>query len=745
VKKHTVELLISFLLAAVIGSAAAFAQQPTPTPNRSDDRSDAQKRQDSFEIVWKTVNDRFYDPNFGGVDWRKVHERYAQYVAQAKTDQELHQLLQQMLNELHQSHFIIIPKEAIPKLAPKRRADDASDGADADELAEAEDDESATPLDRIGYKNTERLTTGIGIDLRVMRGSAVITRVEPSSAAARAGLRPGFVIKSVSGRSIDAAIAQFESNPTFHAVFRGEMPLIIMAGFINGERQSPVQINFLDSLNRPRQVRLTRERLKGEMSPAIGNLPAMYTEFESRRLAGGIGYIRFNAFVPIEMKKVCAALRSLHDTAGLIIDLRGNQGGLLGMVSGLSGLLETEVTLLGQMQTRTGRASIVSFPQRSPYSGPIVIIVDGSTQSAAEMFASGMQETGRAIVVGEQTAGNTLPSSIIRLPTGALFQYGFGNYLTLGGRSLEGRGITPDVNLALNRRALLIGADPQMAGAVKKIRELIRWTRPVNKRELIANVTVAAPPESNKSSKTIVTVSEPPEPPPPEVAPPHTGRSEAKKDARLPGLPSAAQVIDRYIEVIGGQAALEKLTSRVSKGTVELQSMGLSGTTEIYEQAPNRSSVFIKIDGLGTIQETFDGKTAWLQDPLEGYIKLPPEAVKLTKDAEFHQELLLKTLSPTLVVIGKEKVGEREAFVLLARAHAGTEKWYFDVENGLLLRHGNSYFEDYREVDGVRLPFKVSDDATYGFGIVVRLTEIKHNVAIDQSKFVEYPDCFTKP
>src|SRR5882762_197695 len=118
------------------------------------------------------------------------------------------------------------------------------------------------------------------------------------------------------------------------------------------------------------------------------------------------------------------------------------------MVGGLSGLLETNVTSLGTMRTRTGRIPIVSFPQRSPYSGPIVIVVDGSTQSAGEMFAGGMQETGRAVVVGEQSAGNTLPSAIIKLPTGALFQYGFANYQTPRGTSLEGHGVTPDVKVS---------------------------------------------------------------------------------------------------------------------------------------------------------------------------------------------------------------------------------------------------------------------------------------------------------
>jgi carboxyl-terminal processing protease len=698
--------------------------------------------------VWKTVNERFYDPTFGGVDWQKVHERYLPLVAAAKSDREVHLLLQQMIGELHQSHFVIVPKEAIPKLLPKHKEDDDEGGVgdkdDTEDLMAAENDETATPLDRLGYKMTERLTTGIGIDLRVIKGAAVITRVEPVSVAARAGLRPGFIIKHAGGRSLETAIAQFESNPTFQSVFRGEMPEILLAAFINGERQSPLRIGFVNGRNQLRTISIKREKLKGEMSPAIGNLPAMYTEFESKRLPGGFGYIRFNAFVPVEMKKVCAALRSMHDVRGLIFDLRGNQGGLLGMIGGLSGLLETKPVALGRMQTRTGRTSILAFPQRAPYSGPIVIVVDGSTQSAAEMFASGLQEIGRAVIVGEKSAGNTLPSTIMKLPTGALFQFAFANYQTLAGNTVEGQGITPDVSVGLTRRSLLLGADPQMTAATRKIRELAYRVRqrPAtgSPKELAADLSATTVAKPDNSGKVIVTVAEPP-PPQAKASAAPVGRVEEKKEPGIAGMPSVDQIIDRYIEALGGRKALEKLTSRVSKGTIELQSMGLTGTTEVYEQAPNKSSTIINVEGLGTIQQTFDGTRSWMQHPLEGYVAFP----RVRSEADFHRELHFKELHPGLVLAGKETVGERETFVLRSYSNLGLEKWYFDVQDGLLLRQGNTYFEDYRNVDGVKIAFKVSDNASYGFGVVVRLTEIKHNVPIDAAKFAEAPDCFTRP
>jgi hypothetical protein len=170
--------------------------------------------------------------------------------------------------------------------------------------------------------------------------------------------------------------------------------------------------------------------------------------------------------------------------------------------------------------------------------------------------------------------------------------------------------------------------------------------------------------------------------------------------------------------------------------------MGLLGTAEIYEQEPNKSTLLINVQGLGTIQQTYDGTVAWLQDPLDGYIKYAPAAAaRIRNDSAFHRELRFKELNVGLKVVAKQKLDNKDVFVL----SSGLILWYFDVSTGLLLRRGNTYYDDYREVDGVKLPFKVIDNTSYGFGVVVRLEEIKHNVPIDQAKFMEHPDCFTQP
>jgi carboxyl-terminal processing protease len=746
-------LLFSVLLLGL--SAGQIRAQETPvvsgTPALVIAPTDAQKRQQSFTIVWTTVKQFFYDPTFNGLDWDAVRRRYEPLVAKASSDAQVHQLLQQMLNELHQSHFLIIPPEAIPRVPDESADEDAKD--DATDKTEKRD--PAKLLLKGNYELAQKLTTGIGIDLRIINGLVVVTRVQPGSTAARAGVRPGFVIKKANGKSLENIISETLQSPLYHAIIRSELPLILVAGYINGPPETSVRLLFLDGQNRPHTIAIKRERLKGEMSAPVGNLPAMYGEIESRRLANGIGYIRFNAFVPALMEKLCHAIRSLSDAPGIILDLRGNQGGLLGMLGGLSGLLQQDSLALGFMETRGGRNPIYAFPQKLPYSGSLAIVIDGSTESAAEMFAGGMQETKRAVVVGETSAGNTLPSTIRELPTGALFQYAFANYRTPGGTLLEGHGVLPDLQVKLSRRALLTGHDPQLEAAIGKLRRdrsVAGKFRP-GRTELIADVTVTSitKPPPTVAPQEKVSIAGPVEPPPPPKPLPENkpAATDEHKDTGLlndlpRGLPTSSQIIAKYIEAVGGRVALEKVHSRVSRAQTEITGAGTKGSAELYEKGPTRFALLINVPGLGVMMRGSDGQTAWWQDPLQGYIEFPQgTSLDAIRGAFVDQPTSLKEMSPVLRLTGVERLGPREVYVL--QGPAPSLKLYFDAQTGLLLRKGNIYYEDYREVDGVKLPFSIREDSLLGFTFVYKITDVKHNVPIDEAKFAPYPSCFTNP
>src|SRR5262249_6902600 len=151
-------------------------------------------------------------------------------------------------------------------------------------------------------------------------------------------------------------------------------------------------------------------------------------EFEAKRLASGLGYIRFNYFMMPVMEKVRAALREFRDAPGIIFDLRGNRGGIASLAPGVLGLMETRQTSLGAMNMRSEKINLAVFPQAQPYTGPVAVLIDGGSGSTTEIFTAGLQELRRAVIVGERSAGAVLPSHFIKLPTGALFQYTFGDF-----------------------------------------------------------------------------------------------------------------------------------------------------------------------------------------------------------------------------------------------------------------------------------------------------------------------------
>lgn len=392
------------------------------------------RRQESFDIVWRAVKDKHFDPTFGGVDWDRVREQYAPRVAGLKSDQELYALLQQMLGELGQSHFNIIPPEAL-------------------------------------VENTSAPSTATaGISVRYIDNQLLITRVDEGSAARAAGLRPGFIIKQVGETPVEQIVQRFRASKESAAIKDLKINLVALA-HIDGKPETQVRLVYVDGSNKTREATVAREKRKGEMSAAMGNFPPQYMEFEARRLEGGIGYIRFNIFVMPLLDRIRAAIREMSDAPGIIIDLRGNPGGVGAMSSAIAGVLETRQISLGTMKMRSGHVNFMVFPQKNAYAGPVAVLIDGGSASTSEVFASGIQEIGRAVIIGERSAGAALPSVFQKLPTGAIFQYAIGDFKSPRGTLIEGHGVIPDIEVKLSRTALLRGSDPQLDAAIKQIRK----------------------------------------------------------------------------------------------------------------------------------------------------------------------------------------------------------------------------------------------------------------------------------
>lgn len=235
--------------------------------------------------------------------------------------------------------------------------------------------------------------------------------------------------------------------------------------------------------------------------------------------------------------------------------------------------------------------------------------------------------------------------------------------------------------------------------------------------------------------------------PPLPQAPPEGGAAGTKDEKPAETLPSVDQVLSRYVEALGGRAALEKLKTRSMKGS-QVRFDGTASPLEVYEASPNKL-VAIVTTANGVVASGFNGTTGWMRNP-RGLRELSGEQLaQMKRRAEFYGALRLKELYPQMTLEGKERVGDREAYVIRSRVgEKRVEKLYFDTQTGLLIRilgldetilgdiPEQEDLSDYREVDGVKLPFTIQMSYVDPWvGWTRKFTEIKHNVPIDEGKF----------
>jgi carboxyl-terminal processing protease len=209
------------------------------------------------------------------------------------------------------------------------------------------------------------------------------------------------------------------------------------------------------------------------------NLPPIAGEVKWSRIpvAGGkcVGTVGFNIWLPALVPDLEQAVDSVRSCAGVVIDLRGNPGGLGAMVMRFGGYFVDSVLSLGTMRMRQLSLNFVINPQKSrndgsqmsPFAGPVAILTDPLTASTSEIFAAGMQRIGRARVFGERSAGAALPALMNRLPSGDVFVHAVADFTDPTGKRIEGAGAVPDVEVPLSIPDLLAGKDGALERAVE--------------------------------------------------------------------------------------------------------------------------------------------------------------------------------------------------------------------------------------------------------------------------------------
>ena len=232
-------------------------------------------------------------------------------------------------------------------------------------------------------------------------------------------------------------------------------------------------------------------------------------------------------------------------------------------------------------------------------------------------------------------------------------------------------------------------------------------------------------------------------------------------EAAKPALPTVDHVLARYVEALGGEAALRRVTSRVITGTQFIPT-GPGGTVptpaavERYQKAPNFAVTTYRAPAYA-ISQGFDGTTGWAQDQA-GHVTAPIalDIARAGRAADFYEPLNLKRQYSEIAVRGIERVNGRDAYLVVGIPPKDKpESLYFDTQTGLLLRKqtvlptpiGDSPyqtdFDDYRDTgSGVKFPFLIQmNPATprteLAPAATLRITKVQDNAPIDEAKFVK--------
>ena len=414
--------IILVLIIALLLSSLATARLSFATADDSSVVSTAtvEGRLAVFDDVWETIQERYYDPAFHGIDWQAKRNAFRPAAGRAGNAQEFYDVLRQMIASLKDAHTrVYSPDEKFDWWSP-------------------------------------RFVT-IGVTVREVQGTPTIIHIEQGSAAARTDMRPGDVITSVDSFPVADYIAQ--RLRASGLTDNGNTRFRTIATLFDGAAGTSIKVGWTTRNGKKKFAVLQRYWSQRQLG------------FNNQR-KGKIALLRLDAFtqsVALDFSKTLPDV--LQGAEGIVLDLRGNGGGDAEAMADIASLFLDDGTNLGKFADRSGASfELQTFSKRLwripgllPTKLPLVVLTSETTSSAAEILVAALQNRKRAHVIGTGTCGCVLA---IRhrhaLPDGCVLDVSEFDYRTARGARLEGVGVKPDKTTQVTRADIYSRRDPAL-------------------------------------------------------------------------------------------------------------------------------------------------------------------------------------------------------------------------------------------------------------------------------------------
>jgi len=417
--------LLPALCALALTMAAA---PPARAQSKGDLERDRNRGRAMLALVKDYLKEYYYDPKYHGMDLDARFKAAEAKIAEAQSLSQVLGIIAQAVTELNDSHTVFIP--------PPR------------------------PVD-VDY----------GWKMQVVGDSVYVTAVKPGSDAEAQGLRPGDEVLSVDGfRPTRATLWKMEYN---YSVLRPQPGKRVVVRSPDGEQRELALKAKVEKLDKAVNLVQLYNEYEEEREDAR-KLPRFYVEGEG---ADGVLIWKLREFGFTE-SRVDEMIARARKHKALVLDLRGNPGGAVKTLQRMIGYVFDRDVKLGELRRRKETKPLVAKTRggEKVYKGPLYVLVDSASGSAAELFARIVQLEKRGVVLGDRTAGAvmvsiTRPGLLGDVSSGNMIPYGLSvtdaDIVLSDGQSLEHKGVTPDVALLPTAADLRARRDPVLARAVE--------------------------------------------------------------------------------------------------------------------------------------------------------------------------------------------------------------------------------------------------------------------------------------